>query len=317
MDKNASMVLFFVMNSEDFASLNVPASVFSILVNFFFVYCKVFRQHKQEQLKQPLNVLQGILVGCNIVISICTLLKVCMNVYPSRWAYFPIVVSQCMVYTMMTSVTSSFWQNVFYYCQITPKQSYFIWLKKSLRVFIYCALLINMMVYLFGLSLIPAIIVILNNYANNNDTSADSVINSPLANIVTMWYSVSSVTLCLLILNLCGMSTSSYATVIYLWKHLKNMEQSSSLSSPRFQRQIWMTIRSIALHALLHFICSMGVIVVSSLCMYSELNCDLNGNTLCTFISFYALGTTISLGIAQSLFRQQIACVWKKMFPIF
>ncbi|KAK2849873.1 hypothetical protein Q7C36_008656 [Tachysurus vachellii] len=144
MDTNASLT-YFAINSAVFASVNVATSVFSILMNIFFIYCMVFQQSEQELLKQPLNVLQGILVGCNITINACTLLNVCSSLLP-YWDYF--IVYQCMIYVMMASVTSSFWQNI-------------------------CAI------------------------------------------------------------------------IIYLWKHLKNMEKSSTLSSPRFQRQIRMTIRKL------------------------------------------------------------------------
>ncbi|XP_034160717.2 uncharacterized protein LOC117597436 [Pangasianodon hypophthalmus] len=44
MDHEASMLSFFAMSSEDFASVNIPASVFSILMNIFFIYCMVFQQ---------------------------------------------------------------------------------------------------------------------------------------------------------------------------------------------------------------------------------------------------------------------------------
>lgn len=316
MDSSESS-FYFEMSSQDFASVNVPGSVFSIFMNIFFIYCLVFQQHEQEQLKQPLNVLQGILLGCNITINVCTLLKVCINIFPPSWDLLPYVVTQCVVYIMMTSVTSSFWQNVFYYCQITQTPSRFIWLKKNIRAFIYCALLINGIVYLFGLSLITAVFVMFPNDASDNNTSTHPDTNSSFMVVSYAWFVVFCMTLGLLMLNLCGMSTSSCATVIYLWKHLKNMEESNTLSSPRFQTQIRMTIRSIAIHAILHFICSMGVIVNLHLWIFSTIQYDLNQNITCTIVSFYALGTSMIIGIAQSLFRQKIAYAWKKMFPIF
>lgn len=317
MDHNESTILSFEMSYEDFTSVNVPVSVFIIVMNIFFIYCMVFQQSEQEQLKQPLNVLQGILVGCNIAISVCMLLQVCIHVFPPCWVCLPKIVSNCVVYTMMTSVTSSFWQNVFYYCQITPVQSYFIWLKKNICVCIYCALLISVTIYLFGLSLVIVIIVILQSTASKNGTSTVPVSYSIFMNIALIWYLVYSMTLGLLILNLCGMSTSSCATVIYLWKHLKNMERNNTLSSPRFQRQIRMTIRSIGMHAVLHFICSLGVVVHLYVSMYSDVNYDPNEHILCTIVSYYALGTTITLVIAQALFRQQVAYAWNFFFSNF
>lgn len=313
MDTNASLT-YSAINSAVFASVNVAISVFSILMNIFFVYCIVFQQNEQEQLKQPLNVLQGILVGCNITINACTLLNVCSSLFPS-WDYF--FVYQCMIYVMMASLTSSFWQNVFYYCQITPAQSHFICLRKNIRVFIYCALLINGVFYVCALSLFIGV-EILQNPDSYNDTSTANTINYQWLTVTSSWYLIFLITFAFFILNMCGMSASSCATIIYLWKHLKNMEKSSTLSSPRFQRQIRMTIRSIVLHALINLICSLWFLIELNV----SLAFDENVNVLCTIVSFYTLGTTITQGIAQSLYRQQIACAWKKccfkkMFPMF
>ncbi|XP_053352948.1 uncharacterized protein LOC128524405 [Clarias gariepinus] len=317
MANSAPLFVLSEMSSEYFTSLNVPASFFSILMNIFFIYCMAFQQREQEQLKQPLNVLQGILVGCNTTINAFTLLKVCINCFPRYSDVWSYVISQCMVYTMMTSVTSSFWQNVFYYCQIIPLQFKFMWLKKNIQVLIYFTLLTSGIVYLFGLSLITAFTVIVSNNASANDTVMGVPHNSSLLWIIVTWYLVFSLTLAMLVLNLCGMSTSSCATVIYLWKHVKNMEESNTLSSPRFQKQIRMTIRSVAIQALLYLICSLGVIVDLGIYMYGTLNYDQNQNILSTIVSFYAFGTSITLGFAQSLFRKQLANAWKRIFPIF
>lgn len=297
MDTNASLTLFSARSFEEFASVNVPASVVSILMNVFFIYCMVFQQSEQEQLKQPLNVLQGILVGCNITINIGTLLNVCFRFFLLSWETLTVPFS--LSYTMMLSVAASSWQNVFYYFQITPAHSYFICLKKNIRVFMYCSLLIFGVVYLCGLSLLIVIIIVKNNVSNGDiSTNSHYLKVSFTMNLVLL------VTVVFLALNLCGMSTSSCATVIYLWKHLKNMEESSTISSPRFQRQIRMTIISIAMHALINLICSLGFFIAA--------NYDETLNVLCTIVSMYALGTSISQGFAQSLFRQQVAFAWKK-----
>lgn len=53
---------------------------------------------------------------------------------------------------MRTSLTSSFWLNVFYYCQIVPApQSFFVCLKRNIRFFI-CSALIADKIFLFGFS---------------------------------------------------------------------------------------------------------------------------------------------------------------------
>ncbi|KAF7709691.1 hypothetical protein HF521_016541, partial [Silurus meridionalis] len=291
------------LSHKDFALVNVPASVFSILMNIFFIYCMIFHQREHQQLKPPLNILQGILVGCNIMISVCTLLKVCMNALPCLH-YVRTVVSKFVVYIMMTSVTSSFWQNVYYYCQITPAQSHCLCLKKNICTFIYCALLINGLIYLFGFSLYIALIVII--ITNSKGIMLNFDTNYQALGIAVSWFLVMVMTFCFLILNLCGMSASCCATVIYLWKHLKNMEMNNTLSSPRFRRQIRMTIRSIETHAILHFICSMGLIGNSYISLCTQFVYDKEENVICTIVSVYALGTCIVQCIGQSLFRKQL-----------
>lgn len=297
-----------------FTSVNVPVSVFIIFMNIFFIYCLVFQQHTQEQLKQPLKTLQGILIGCNILINVCTLFRVCIYGFPSHWSFLVSIVVMCMVFIMMISETSCFCQNVFYYCQISPTQSYFIWFKKNISVLTYCALLITVIVNLYELSLISAVIVLIQSVDINNGTITDNSRYTQLMNVIVAWKFVYFLIISLLVLNLCGMSISSCATVICLWKHLKNMEKSITVSSPRLQKQIRMIIRSIEIHAVIHFICSVSVSVDVCLQTHSGLCFDTELNILCTVISFYALGSTITLGMTQSLFRKQIAYAWKKIF---
>ncbi|KAL7882332.1 hypothetical protein AOLI_G00091810 [Acnodon oligacanthus] len=96
------------------------------------------------------------------------------------------------------------------------------------------------------------------------------------------------------------MLASSCAVVLYLWRHMKNMED-SGLVSPRLQRQIKMIITGITAQALLHFLCSDGVIIFQIIIQYTELDVDWNNNILCTIIALYSFGTTINMMVALYL----------------
>ncbi|XP_060733179.1 uncharacterized protein LOC132850558 [Tachysurus vachellii] len=68
-------------------------------------------------------------------------------------------------------------------------------------------------------------------------------INSAVFASVNVATSVFSILMNIFFIYCMVFQQSDCAIIIYLWKHLKNMEKSSTLSSPRFQRQIRMTIR--------------------------------------------------------------------------
>ncbi|XP_036428261.1 LOW QUALITY PROTEIN: taste receptor type 2 member 114-like [Colossoma macropomum] len=324
---NTSWHFSVEMTDEAFASVNVPFSAVSILFNIFFVYCMVVPQQGAEQLKEPLKVLLGSLIGCNITIHFCSLLFV-FNEFVFRdiiknvnllHIICPLILT-VMIYTMMTIVMSSHWKNMFYFCQIVPLQhSFFVWFKRNIRALIYSALILNKIFCLFGM----AVGVFYNtvqfsmNLANNftNDTQ-DALWNSLQINYMLCFASF-MFTLALYMLSLCVMLASSCAVVLYLWRHMKNVEE-SGLVSPRLQRQIKMTITGITVQALLHFLCSFWNNTWNSeLYIFPEVNVDWNGHIVCTIISLYSSGTTINMMVGQSLFRQGVVHVWQKLLQTF
>uniref|UniRef100_A0AAR2IM81 Taste receptor type 2 n=1 Tax=Pygocentrus nattereri TaxID=42514 RepID=A0AAR2IM81_PYGNA len=248
----------FEMSGEAFGSVNVPVSVFSLILNIIFVFCLLFPHRGTKRLKQPLNILLGSLVGSNIAAHICILVMVVYNfLSPTSiksliiWWLVPVIA----VYTMMISVNSSHWLNVFYCFQILPVQRpSFIWLKRNIRIFMYSALVFSVVVCLLGMSVNTAGIFILYENTTENQTDWRGLDNA--------WSAVFWMTLGLFCLSLCVMLVSSCATLVFLWRHMKNMEKSSSpVSSPHRQRQIRVTIISIAVQAVLHIICSALVVL--------------------------------------------------------
>uniref|UniRef100_A0AAR2LUY7 Taste receptor type 2 n=1 Tax=Pygocentrus nattereri TaxID=42514 RepID=A0AAR2LUY7_PYGNA len=96
------------------------------------------------------------------------------------------------------------------------------------------------------------------------------------------------------------MLASSCVTVLYLWRHMKSMQESSSSFSAHLQKQMRVTITGI-IQALLYFLCSF----------------KLHEHILCTVILLYSFGTAINMGIDLVLFsvRASVTCsLWLNVF---
>ncbi|XP_037395055.1 taste receptor type 2 member 1-like [Pygocentrus nattereri] len=291
------------MSIEAFQSVNVPVSHLSVLMDIVFVFCLVSPQQEQPQMKQPLNLLVGSLVGCNTALHVCTLLFVVSDfIYsPSNVnsIIFYDVAAEILLFTMRTSVTSSLWLNVFYYCQIVPAQlSFFIWLKKNIRLFIYAALVLDKFFFLF------TFIVYVWHYIEI-DLSQPKTFALSYTVIINFWSR-----LVYFLFSLCVMLTSSCATVLYLRRHMKNMKESSR-SSPHLHSQMRVTITGI-IQTLLYFLCSVWLVICDSAFELTNSYFDADRYVLCTVITLYSFGTNINLGVGQSIFRERIVLLWQK-----
>ncbi|KAG9271601.1 taste receptor type 2 member 8-like [Astyanax mexicanus] len=323
MGYNSSWTYFYIeMSAKMFVSVNVPLSAIGILLNMFFVFCMVFPPQGAEQQKRILKVLLGSLVWCNTVIHLVCLFIVFyefimwnLDMKVSILLAMSDVILNVMIYSMITSVTCCHWMNMFYFCQIVPPQHPFlIWFKRNIRALIYSGLGLNAILYVFGMSVeIAYEIVGLSYYAayNSTDDLADMLWDSLQINrkikLVNFWCR-----LVLFLLSVCVMLASTFATVLYLWRHMKNLEE-SGVSSPRLQRQIKIIIAGITTQAVLHFLCSNGILIDELVVKYSSVDFDWNAYILYTFISLYSFGTTINMGISQSLFRQGAVHVWQNV----
>uniref|UniRef100_A0A3B4C720 Taste receptor type 2 n=1 Tax=Pygocentrus nattereri TaxID=42514 RepID=A0A3B4C720_PYGNA len=229
-----------------------------------------------KRLKQPLKILLGILVGSNIAAHVCISLTVFLSTFVKDFVFY------IVVYTMMASITSSHLLNVFYCCQIISVQHpFFIWLKRNIKTVIYFALIVNTVLCLFGLSATLTAMSILNNYENTTVTKIDWLgLSDTTQGVLWMGLSFFSFSLSVMLISSC-------LSVVYLWRHLRNMqESSSSFTSPHRQRPIKSTIRGIILQALLHVICSFAVIINENLIKVLHWNFDCNSNITCMIVSF-------------------------------
>uniref|UniRef100_A0A6Q2WWN2 Taste receptor type 2 n=1 Tax=Esox lucius TaxID=8010 RepID=A0A6Q2WWN2_ESOLU len=114
---------------------------------------------------------------------------------------------------------------------------------------------------------------------------------------------------------LCLTVGSSWATVSYLRRHMESMKESGSpFSSPRLTGQMRVTITGI-LQGILSLFFSLWLITDFFrwlLSPFSYDNFDSNQNIFFTVASLFMFGTTVNLGVGQSVFRRRAAgiCLW-------
>ncbi|XP_017326267.2 taste receptor type 2 member 4 [Ictalurus punctatus] len=219
---------------------------------------------------------------------------------------------------MRTSVTSSLWLNVFYYCQIVPAQhSVFIYLKRNIRFFIYSSMIAEKFFLLFGFSENIAKSALFYQVFNGAIYTAQW--NGTQAKLDTL-YDFMLVDMCLRFsyLSIClwVMLISSCTMILYLRKHMKSMEgNSSSFSSPRRQRQMRVTITGM-IQTFLFFLCLIWMIVKELFNLVYGQNIDFYGYIGCIVVSLYSFGTTINLCVGQTIFRHRGYEVWQKCLRI-
>ncbi|XP_072542440.1 uncharacterized protein [Salminus brasiliensis] len=302
------------VNHVVFASVNITLSLPSMLLNIIFIFCMVFPQPGTERLKQPLSVLLGSLVGSNIALHVFTLLAVFFDLMLSFNALIYDITAAVMLFTMRISITSTLWLNVFYYCQIVPAQhSVFLWLKKNIRVFIYSALIMDRIFFLYGF--IATVVSLLKQSGNcaPNDAAVELTKQNNTNSNRSLLVNTLRLELGYFSVSLCVMLASSCATILYLQRHMKSMKESSrSFSSLHLQRQMRVTVTGI-IQALLYFFCSSSVVVNEFISILMPSFFGLQQHIICTLILLYSFGTTINMGFGQSIFRQGAINVWEKL----
>ncbi|XP_055071748.2 uncharacterized protein [Misgurnus anguillicaudatus] len=259
--------------------------------------------------KPPLNVLLGSLIGCNLVLSIFTLFLFFNDIVNVPVLIY-IVLFLVMLYALKASFADCLGLNVFYYFQIVPtRQPFLIWVKKYIKLFIYLMMFFDRIFFLFGFILIffPERVVI------------------PTVNITGYYpHEVPYYLIrtdfglrCFYFLACLGiMVVSNTSTVLYLWRHVKRMQDSSSFSALQYQTQKRVAILSIA-QTVLFFFFSAGLITYEfelRFYKYTPIShFDPSGHILCSGLAFYSFGTTIILGVGQAKFRHRAADIWKKL----
>ncbi|XP_065108131.1 uncharacterized protein [Paramisgurnus dabryanus] len=308
------MSSYIEMGPLAFAIVMVPIAVATILINVFFICCMFSSQEGPENLqKQPLNVLLGSLIACNFILNIFNLLFVMYDtVDVSLWVLD--VSYAATFYTMRTSFTSSLGLNVFYYFQIVPAhQPFLIWVKTHIKLFMYLMLLSDRIFFLFGFIMrVLPISVFISEVDLNSSSVALNVTSGGFEVLYDLiltdfWLRCFYFLVCLGI-----MVASNTSTVLYLWRHVKRMEDSSSSSALHYQKQKRVAILSI-IQTLLFFFSSAWLMADEIMFRFNLFYFDPSGNILYSVVGFYSFGTTIILGVGQTKFRVRAVEIGEKM----
>ncbi|KAA0715552.1 hypothetical protein E1301_Tti010070 [Triplophysa tibetana] len=297
------------MSPLAFTIVDVPVSVTTTLMNMFFAYCMFSSDGSENIQKPPLNVLVGSLIGCNLLLNICNLVFVIYEtVYVPLWAY----IASCalILYAMRTSFSASLGLNVFYYFQIVPaRHPCLIWVKTHIKLFMYFIVVFDRIFFSFGfiLQVLPGrVFISAADYNSSSILTSRGLILRYYLILTDFWLRCCHCFICLGI-----MVASNTSTVLYLWKHVKSMENSSSLFALHYRKQKRVTVLSI-IQTVLFFVSS-GWLITDELMFRFKINFNPTGHVLFSIAAFYAFGTTIILGVGQSKFRLRAVDIVKKL----
>lgn len=291
--------------------VNGPLAILNILANLFFAFCLFCPPRGRDGLKQPVKLLLGFLVCCTtlFLVFLITVECVWLLTYSEEIQY----VDMFVLFTAFTSMSTSVWLNFFYYTQIVPAQrALFIWVKRNIKIIIYWGLFVDRAFFLFDLAVSTSLLYFLKNvegndnstYTSTNDTVSDSTDGLFYTVEVCFYFKVIYMFFCL-----CVMVGSSWVTVCYLHRHMKRMKETgSTFSSLRLHSQMRVTITGI-LQGILYFLCALWILISFFSVNFSMVFSYTIFNTV---ISLYMFGTTVNLGIGQSVFRQRAADIWLK-----
>ncbi|XP_073710894.1 uncharacterized protein [Misgurnus anguillicaudatus] len=283
------------------------------------------KERPESLQKPPLNVLLGSLIGCNLIINIVNLFFMADAVPMPEWIY--IILRVAAFYAVRASFADCLGLNVFYYFQIVPaRRPFLIWVKMHIKLLMYLMLFFANIYTLFGLlwkvllSQCNSSVVYYNLSTSWNNTTDyqegyyHESTSTHYQNCHEERYALITEITLMFVYSLVGfviMVASNTSTVLYLWRHVRRMEDSSSFSALYYQKQKRVTILSI-IQTVLFFIYSLFLIVYEACIIGMNLLRDNPHCIVFSVVAFYSLGTTIILGIAQTKFRVRAVEILKK-----
>ncbi|XP_046869761.1 uncharacterized protein LOC124462202 [Hypomesus transpacificus] len=306
------------MSTLSFSVINWPLCVCNIIANSFFAFCIICRTSNNDGPKQPVKILLNSLVFCNTV-YLLFLIGFKFVDHDDGDVKLLYVTLGILYYTVSTSMSTSVWLAFFYFTQIVPvKRAFFIWVKKNMKSIIYAVLVFDRLFFLFELTVKLVLQcsspwtgptnynVTLSNVTDDDNGSPNSFSRSTLIHVYIVCLALEFI---YVFFCLCVMMGSCFTTACYLQRHIRSLSATGCVSS-RLDSQIRVTITGI-LQGVLFLLCQ--VYLFSSFFTTVFSNVTIHVYFSFTVVSIYVTGTTINLGVGQTLFRQRAVYVCSKI----
>ena len=288
-----------------FVVLNGSTSILGLLVNLFYILCFLTQgRDAKRALRQPVKLLFLMIMVYSILLQLTQLVIVALKFWMCS-----IFIRFGFHYTLrictMSCMSSFVWLSVFYYTKIVPNQRpFFLWIRRNIKTLVYCGLLCNKLYFILKcvVDTTNSLSILTNNDTLNNIWSVEKQwTRSALAMIwCHIFYLMSFAVM---------MAGSWTATLVYLCKHMKNME-GRSLSSLH-QKQMRVTITGL-IQTILFLSCASWLVMMQfgTLMNFMDIGQFDSANT---GISFYVLIMSVNVGLSQSLFRQMASSILSKV----
>uniref|UniRef100_A0AAY4D633 Taste receptor type 2 n=1 Tax=Denticeps clupeoides TaxID=299321 RepID=A0AAY4D633_9TELE len=260
------------------------------------------------------NLVSTVDLDNHILVTVFTLycFGTTINLGVGPQGYFQFAVNAVAVLAIEANMISCGCLSAFYFTQIVPpRRSYFIWIKRNIKTIIYLGLLLYYFYFLIEWIVIGLVFYDVFSQSrtdHTNSTSGAGPVQNLSGNVLGLSSSINTMIGCRIFviwMSLGVMTLSSCTTVRYLRRHMKNMESSSiSFSSPQLQSQMRVTIIGIV-QGLLYLLCALWFCVDVWLRAIEFIIFDIDRHISLTVYSLYCLGSSVNLGVGQSLFRQR------------
>lgn len=281
-----------------FLVINCPLMSLSLVANVFYWLCL-----GRSKLKQPLKMLLELLIWTSILYIVSAF---CMYV-ATTYSKNPLVHFVMWIFVLCNvhnSMISTVWLSIYYHVKIVPvHRAFFLWMKKNIKLVIYVAVLQQeVLVYLFGVTNCVNTICNYPKYCNGTLEGCE----------LDIFFHTSGYYLIKVYLMVClvMMTLSNFSVFHYLRSHMKKVAR-GNIVTQNMSGQLRATNAAVF----------QGVIYIT-FCIFYFFNAFVHtvsfrvvfGSWLSlTWSTLYVFGTTVNLGIGQTLFRQRAVSVWRTL----
>lgn len=292
------------LEERTFLVINFPLVSLGLAANVFYLFCLCSPLSDRAKLKQPLKILLEFLIWtCIVFLLFFFCMYMVMKHSKSQLVRF--VLRSLVLCNVHSSMMTSVWLSVYYYIQIVPLQrAFFLWVKKNIKLVIYTALIYQeVLIHVFGAAdCVNALVNYSTSTCNGTLLECERHLFSTTAGFYIMKLHVMG---CLVM-----MTVSNFSTFNYLRSHMKKVAQGNVLTQKTASQL--RTANAAVFQGVIYFTYCIFYLFSSFTVTFSPSHVIGTWISL-TFTTLYIFGTTINMGIGQTLFRQRVAGVWRAL----